>query len=380
MEEQSKYSKIVEWVRNRIVDGSLPQGAKLESENEIRTLFQVSRHTVRQALMLLEAEGIIEKRQGKGSFVKRKDISAGKDFAADGVSFIKEDIPVRKIELSNTITIISTYIDGYIFPRILKSMIKELESAGYMIKLLYTENHRGREKAYLKRILDENLNDPLIVEPVMSGLPNPNMNYYRMIHERGIPILFFHSYYPELEELPHVSTDDERAGYLAAQYLIDQGHTKIGGIFKSDDGQGNRRYKGMIQALYDNNLDLEESQVCWIDSEEMKTAGILELRVLSRIRKSTAWVCYNDEVGHIVTDICERNQISIPEDLSIVSVDNSELAALNMIPLTSMSHPMELLGEKTAHMMLEMINNPGVVQTYEFEPELQIRDSVRKKK
>lgn len=362
MRDISKYEQITAWIRERIAQGSLLPGQKIESENEIREIFQVSRQTVRQALVILETEGLIERMQGKGTFVK-----ADKE---------KKKAGERKIALSHTVTIISTYIDGYIFPRILKAMIKELEKEGYECKLFFTENHRSQERVLLKKILEEEKRDALIIEPVMSGIPNPNLEYYRRIQERGIPVIFFNSYYPELPEIPHISMNDEEAGYLVTEYLIRKGHKKIGGIFKSDDGQGRRRYKGTINALCDNDMVLDEARVCWIDSEEMKDSEILRLRILKRIRKCTAIVCYNDEVAHIVTEICEKNQIRIPQELSLVSVDNSELASLNTIPLTSVSHPMEQLGIKTAQNLLQLIRKPDFQATYEFDSELHIRGSV----
>lgn len=362
MRFDSKYGIISNWLRERIEKRELLPGQKIESENEIRKIFQVSRQTVRQAMTILEAEGLIERRQGKGSFVKGPE---------------EPGVGVPATELSHTVTIISTYIDGYIFPRILKAMIKELEKDGYDTKLFYTENHRKQERAILKKILEEDIRDPLIIEPVMSGIPNPNIVYYRKIREKGIPVLFFNSYYPEIPELPHISPDDEKAGYLVTRYLIEQGHTKIGGIFKSDDGQGRRRYKGAIEAMLENDIEMDEARVCWIDSEEMKDPEILKLRILKRIRKCTGVVCYNDEVAHILTQLCEEHQIRIPEDLSIVSVDNSELASLNTIPLTSISHPMEQLGIRAAQNMMKLIENPQYPATYEFVPELHVRGSVR---
>ena len=51
----------------------------------------------------------------------------------------------------------------------------------------------------------------------------------------------------------------------------------------------------------------------------------------------SACVCYNDEIAHLVTEQCIQAGIRIPDDLSLVSVDNSELAKLNAVPLTSVT-------------------------------------------
>ncbi len=354
-----KYQLITDWIRKRIEDGELSAGDRLESEHEISKNFGISRQTVRHALALLVQEGVLAKVQGSGTYVKRK-----------------KERNVKSGSLSRTVTIISTYIDGYIFPRILKEMVKTLEAAGYGVRIMYTENRLETEKTLLQRILEEDSRDPLIVEPVMSGLPNPNLIYYKMLQERGLPILFFHSEYPELS-IPCVRMDDIKAGKRATEYLISQGHTRIAGIFKADDGQGRRRYEGMIRALREAEIELNDEWICWMDSQDLREPEGLEVRLAFRLKNCTACVCYNDEVAHIFTDYCTKHKIRIPEDLSVVSIDNSELARLNTVPLTSVMHPMEMLGKKAAENMLHLIKDPDFQAVYYFDPEIEVRSSVR---
>lgn len=354
-----KYQLITDWIRKRIENGELSAGDRLESEHEISSSFGISRQTVRHALALLVQEGVLDKVQGSGTYVRKKRSAVS-----------------GSVSLSHTVTIISTYIDGYIFPRILKEMVKTLEASGYGVRIMYTENRLETEKTLLQRILGEDSNDPLIVEPVMSGLPNPNLVYYKMLRERGIPILFFHSEYPELD-IPCVRMDDIKAGKKAAEYLIGQGHTRIAGIFKADDGQGRRRYEGMIQALRSAGIELSGERICWMDSQDLRQPDGMELRIDYRLKGCTACVCYNDEVAHMLTDYCAKKRIRVPEELSIVSIDNSELARLNTVPLTSVMHPMEMLGKKAAENMLHLIQDPYFQAKYYFEPEIEIRASVQ---
>ncbi len=62
------YGQILE----QIVSGALRPGDKLPSENQICQSFQVSRPTVREALMRLHADGLVATRQGSGTFVQRR--------------------------------------------------------------------------------------------------------------------------------------------------------------------------------------------------------------------------------------------------------------------------------------------------------------------
>ena len=56
----------------KIVSGQLMEGDKLPSENEISRAFNVSRPVIREALLRLQADGLVYSRQGAGSFVKAR--------------------------------------------------------------------------------------------------------------------------------------------------------------------------------------------------------------------------------------------------------------------------------------------------------------------
>ncbi|MER5739793.1 GntR family transcriptional regulator [Streptomyces roseolus] len=61
---------IAEDLRIQITTGRLKPGARLLSEPKLATHYKVSTPTIRQALALLQAEGLIEKTHGKGNFVR----------------------------------------------------------------------------------------------------------------------------------------------------------------------------------------------------------------------------------------------------------------------------------------------------------------------
>ncbi|MGW1927026.1 GntR family transcriptional regulator, partial [Streptomyces massasporeus] len=61
---------IAEDLRTQITTGHLKPGDRLPSEPKLATHYKVSTPTIRQALALLQAEGLIEKTHGKGNFVR----------------------------------------------------------------------------------------------------------------------------------------------------------------------------------------------------------------------------------------------------------------------------------------------------------------------
>lgn len=69
------YHRLYEHIRREIDEGRFPVGSQLPTEEELGRAFDVSRTTVREALRALAERGLIEKRQGKGSFVARPKLA-----------------------------------------------------------------------------------------------------------------------------------------------------------------------------------------------------------------------------------------------------------------------------------------------------------------
>jgi len=74
---QPQHQRIREALKQQIQRREFPQGSQLPSENELCARFQTTRPTVRQALGELVREGFIERRHGKGSFVKSERQALG---------------------------------------------------------------------------------------------------------------------------------------------------------------------------------------------------------------------------------------------------------------------------------------------------------------
>jgi GntR family transcriptional regulator len=67
------YHQVAGILRQRIEDGIYPVGGKLLSEDELAAEFEVSRATIRQAVGELVMEGLVVRRQGRGTYVETRD-------------------------------------------------------------------------------------------------------------------------------------------------------------------------------------------------------------------------------------------------------------------------------------------------------------------
>lgn len=355
-----KYMTIVEWVKDYIKKEHLAPGARFYSEKELCDIHNVSRQTVRQALMVLENQDVLRRKRGSGTFVK----SAGsKTYSASARNC--------------NVGVVSTYFSDYIFPSIVTGIEKVLKNNNVGMQLSITHNQVFEESKALKTMLEQDIR-ALIVEPSRSALPNPNVKLYEKIKELNIPLVFFNAKYP-WADFPCVAMDDVAAGRIAAEHLIQLGHTKIGGVFAFDDIQGHKRYQGFLSAFEQHGIALEEQDVMWFSTSEKKEFFTREDRIKGLLERVTAVVCYNDSHAVSLLELCKKWNVRVPEDLSVVGIDDSKLAKICEVPLTTVRHPHQLLGERAAQKILEMIENPEKqFRDVLYEPELVERESTRK--
>lgn len=349
----AKYKEIVEWINKEISAGRLPDGSKIPSENELAEIFGMSRQTVRHAIAELTEEGVLTSIRGSGTYV---------------ASFSADENDKKRI------AVIMTYVDGYIFPRTIQGIEKGLSAHGYSIELSFTNNAVEKERSILKDMLNRNDVAGLIVEPTKSALPNPNLELYRQLSQKGMQILFVNSTYPELD-MPHVSLDDKAGAYRAVKLLVDNGHSEIGCILKLDDGQGHDRYSGYVNAMHEAGFLINEEHVVWLDSLEYRNIDKVADKICERLAGCSGVFCYNDQVAVEVIRILKDRGYNLPKDMSIVSMDDSDQARVSFPQISSVPHPKERLGERAAENMVRLIHH-DYKATYEFQEEIEIRDSV----
>lgn len=356
-ERKPKYMELVDWVKGQIETGVYIPGHRILSENELSAKFCMSRQTVRRAITVLEKEGLVESRRGSGTYVNN-------------------NFNFRNEEGTMNIAVITTYVEEYIFPSIIQEIEKAVSAEGYTIQMAFSHNSVEKERMVLQNLLDKELADGIIIEPVKSCLQNFNKDLYEALLKRNIPILFLNSYYEHLK-IPHVSMNDIAAAKIATEYLISLGHKDIAGIFKCDDGQGRRRYQGYTRALLQEGVSLHDDKVLWIDTEDLRELQMESKRVLRRLKNCTACVCYNDVVARELERICRKNGITVPDDMSIVGIDNSEIAKMAEVPLTTVNNPLRDLGKTAGEHMLRLIKGEKFDATAKLEPELVVRKSTK---
>ena len=168
-----KYKWLAGRLREQLPDYTANGIHRLPTEAAISQRYKVSRQTVRQALSVLEQEGLIEKRQGSGSYITGR--SRGED----------------------RIDLLLSSDSAYLYPMLLHDIKKTLAAQGFSTTVHITENTFSTEHTLLQKILHQPPR-ALLVEGVKTARTNPNLDLYRKLQKKKCPVLFLQESYPEL--------------------------------------------------------------------------------------------------------------------------------------------------------------------------------------
>ncbi|MRX71535.1 GntR family transcriptional regulator [Bacillus lacus] len=348
-----KYQLLIDDIKSKILSGDYSIGEQIPTEFCLQETYQVSRHTVRKALLELSNEGFLRSEKGSGTYVSNQyqQKAGGKNH-------------------QKTIGVITTYISDYIFPSIIRGIERRLNEDNYSLLLASTNNDVAQEKKALEMMLSFGV-DGLIVEPTKSNLYNPNIAYYLSFKEQDVPFVMINAYYQELD-VPYFCLNDVESSYIATKELIAKGHTSIGLISKMDDLQGKYRMKGYIKALGESKMHFQPEHVLFYDTETKQDLNSnLKEFLNNHHHELTAIVCYNDQVGLELVNVCKQLNISVPDDLSIIGQDNSYVAQNANIKLTTLTHPQEAMGHDAAEWVIRKLQGKKDLPNENYyQPEL----------
>ena len=175
-----------------------------------------------------------------------------------------------------------------------------------------------------------------------------------------LPIVMVDNYFDDLV-LDCVLTDNQCGGYLATEYLINCGHTRIGfwgDIYASVSFYD--RYQGFLKAVREYKLDYkQEYSVVNPFLENASTEEVVQIinNMKSRSCLPSAFFCCNDAEAIILVKVLSGMGISIPDEISVIGFDDIETSR-NITPeLTTMRVQKEMMGRRAVTKLLRKINH-----------------------
>ena len=160
--------------------------------------------------------------------------------------------------------------------------------------------------------------------------------------KKGIPVVYLYSSYPVPRESVCIEEDDVNGAIKLMSHLKDRGHKKTCCIFRCDDARGLARYKAYIESCRELRMDIEEHNAFFFTERDRRKMikgddGMLKAILDEMDQNCTAVICHNDEVAYRLIRVMENRGISVPEDLAVVSFENS-YSSSSRADITSLGH------------------------------------------
>jgi DNA-binding LacI/PurR family transcriptional regulator len=214
---------------------------------------------------------------------------------------------------------------------------------------------------------------------ILAGFSLSNETLIREFVNSGIPVCVIWEKSSD-NKLSYVGFDNFQAVYDLASYLISLGHRSIGmicGPFSKSD-RPYRRLNGYRTALEEHLIRYEPSLVYeGIPSMAEGKKGMKQ--IMSHPQPPTAVLAAADVFALGALSAAHEMDLRIPEDLSLVGMDDIPYTAFSIPPLTTAHIPAYDMGYKAVEVITKNISEgqPKVVH-YNYEVEIVHRASTRK--
>jgi LacI family transcriptional regulator len=273
-----------------------------------------------------------------------------------------------------TIGLILNSIADPFFPELAKGVEECANKLGYNLLLCNTNRDLQAEKRTIDMLRSKGV-DGIILATVTKDDPN-----IEPLIQDGFPFVLINRFSmdPSLKnKTDYVVLDNYRGGYMGMRHLYRMGHDRIAIITGArDTSTAMLRTKGCLQALSDCGLQQDPKLV--VEGGYLRDiAHQAAKRLLSLEAPPTAYFAQDDYMAIGVREALLDVGLRIGEDVALMGFDDTEMASLAGIDLTTISQNQYEMGAKGAKILIEKVEGAlsGMVHQVILEARLVIRKS-----
>lgn len=339
-----KRDEIARQIINDVMRGAYSENGRLPSEAKLSAAFGVSRMTLRCALEELRRQGLIEKRNGAGSFLTKR---AYRRSAIIGL-------------------VIPDYESYEFFAEIKKETERHAARLGYRVELVFSaeHSHKPLEQDIRRKVreLAANRAEGVIFRPfVAEEMIETNKEIIDILRHTEIPVVLIDSDItrpPNRSSFDLVAVNNINAGRLIADHLHSSGYRRIAFLMQENKSNANANWSNRLFGLAGELalLGCEESvrQLYFAPNDACGLGRLLRSR-----SKPEAIVCGNDEQAMKLIDTLSGLGKRVPEDIAVVGFDDIAASRLSNPPITTISQPVRKLAATAFKSLLARIRYPN---------------------
>lgn len=180
-------------------------------------------------------------------------------------------------------------------------------------------------------------------------------------------------------KMPSVNIDYHQAAYEAVNRLLQNKHQRIAYVSGSLSSTINRAFKftGYEKALADADIQLDQELV--VESEATYDEGMSAFGKMNRLNDApTAYFAGNDELAIGLIHGAQDAGLHVPNDVEVISFENSKLARMVRPELTSVVLPLYDIGAVSMRLLTKYMNKEQIDEKTVILPHrIEERDSVK---
>lgn len=340
-----KSGAIFEELLDDIRSGRYSACGKLPSEAVLCRRFAVARGTVRTVLAMLRRDGLIETRDGSGSFLTR--------------------LAERRTGLIGLV--IPDYARFAFFEQVRKHIEARARRMNFRVRLevaICTEPENIADEMLGKaRQLVADRAEGVLFRPMLAARGDAaNIRIARVFQESGVPLVLLDQDIvqpPGRSEFDLVAVNNVNAGRRIATHLLARGYRRIAFLMGRDAAAAQNANWGNRLFGLGGELTLRgmKEAVRILRLAPGNAAGLR--RAMKAPSPPDAIVCGNDESAVVLIETLRRIGLTVPGDVAVVGFDDLECARSASPAVTTIRQPAELIAATVFKTLLARIRHPG---------------------
>jgi DNA-binding LacI/PurR family transcriptional regulator len=333
---------VADALRHRVTAGLLAGGSKLPTLRKIADEFAVSTMTVRQAIRTLEIEGHVYRIPGVGAFVRPQ--APGRVVTQRMLAFAASDLA-------------SAFEMG-----IARGIERACQKHGWSIQILDAQHEVEIEKRNMRRLPDSGCEGAMIL-PTWGN--NRCVEALFRVQQTDFPLVLVDRI-PAGLQADLVESDHEQGAYMATKYLLDHGHTQVLMLTPPPLVSSiASRIQGYERALMEYGLNPRPEWMVWLNMD-VQTAAFEQHRrwfggysailpIFKRTTMPVAVFAVDPYTAWGVYEACRELGLRIPQDVSIIGFDESEITQAMRPPITIILQRTDEIGAAAVELLEQRI-------------------------
>lgn len=261
---------------------------------------------------------------------------------------------------SRLLALVLPEINMFFTPNLIKGINQAVNNSNYTLITFLSNDSLQQEKEIIKQCLSWS------VEGVLISLSKETNDLTHLLpfHQVGIKCVLIDKVLSS-PKYPSITIDNVQASYDAITYLINKGHQNILGIFGSPNFTiTNERIEGYKKAFVDKNMSILSENI--ITVEKASDLDFVLPPILNHNKNITAVFTMSDELLAKSLYQINRLDLSIPNDISVISISDGVYPYLAHPQITHIKDSGSNMGKNAALFLIELIK--GTVKKSNFIP------------